>query len=200
MSSKLADRLRNDAGEVDYHCPQNHHVYGDNILWRSNGSGTVTPACRECRRAYRAEHRKRPEVQAAERARYQRKYPGPTAYDTKGNAIPLEEYLGTEKRSVPWNLLRPSPEASAAFDEFHEALKYTDVPCRGREQEFTEFVDPRSAFADDNEGRLPMPTREQARRLCKGCPLFDECGTYARLERPDFGIHAGHRWVGRKII
>lgn len=121
-------------------------------------------------------------------------------YDSRGIEFSLEEYLGLEKRSVPWNLLRPRAEASAAWDEFNEALKYTDVPCRGREVEFTEYRDPRPTRDDDPEGRLPMPSREHARRLCAGCPLFDACKTFAHLEKPDFGIWGSERWLGSKVV
>jgi hypothetical protein len=108
--------------------------------------------------------------------------------------------MGAEKKSVPWNLLRPRPEASLAFDEFNEAAKYTDTKCRGRAVEFTEYRDTRPAYVDDNEGRLPMPSAADARKMCAGCDVFELCEAYAELERPDFGIHGGIRWLGGKKL
>lgn len=195
---------RNESGEIDYVCPQNHRVYGETVEWRTNGKGNRYPNCRTCRQAYRRQYKKRPEVKAKKRAvQEQRKVAQtgvPTVHSITGREIPFGEYMGTEKRSVPWNLLRPRAEASLAFDEFNEALKVTSVPCRGRAAEFTEYSDPRGAYADDNEGRLPMPGSEQARLMCRPCPLFDLCGDYAKLDKPDFGIHAGQRWLGGRVV
>lgn len=202
MTHILADRRRNDNGEVDYQCPKGHHVHGDNVIWRQNGSGKKHPGCRECRRSYRANYKARPDIRHrdAVRAQQVRLKSGTPVYDSNGDIIPWETYLGTEKRNVPWNLLRPRAEASRAFDEFNEALKYTNVRCRDHEAEYTEYADPRPAFADDNEGRPPMPTRSQAKAMCAGCPLLEQCGTYARLEKPDFGIHGGERYLGGKVV
>lgn len=202
MTNILAERRRNDSGEVDYHCPKNHHVYGENVIWRQNGEGKKHPGCRECRRTYRQNYASSPQVRRREALKSDRVSlaDATPVYDSNGEVIPWETYLGMEKRNVPWNLLRPRAEASRAFDEFNDALKLTVVKCRDREAEFTEYADPRVAFADDNEGRIPMPTRSQAAAMCAGCPLFDLCKTYAHLDKPDFGIHAGERWVGGKIV
>lgn len=202
MSSTLADSRRNDQGEVDYRCPKNHRVHGDNVIWRQNGEGKKHPGCRECRRTYRVNYNSRPDIRKRDMIRKEQSRLSTVTpvYDTNGEIIPWETYLGIEKRSVPWNLLRPRAEASPAFDEFNEALKYTAVPCRGRAAEFTEYADPRASFADENEGRAPMPTRSIAAKLCAGCPLADLCKTYAHLDKPDFGIHAGERWVGGKVV
>lgn len=202
MSNTTTDRRRNEAGEVDYHCPNGHHVTRDNVAWRVNGSGSKTPSCRECKRIYRADFKKKQTTKDADRRRYQarkRKSTSPV-YDSMGNAIPLEEYLGAEKRNVPWNLLRPSPAASGVFDEFHEALTYTDVPCRGNWQAYTEYQDPRPAYADDNEGRPAMPGREQARKMCADCPLLMQCGAYALVDKPDIGIWGGMRFLNGKVV
>lgn len=195
----------NSAGEIDYRCPQNHRVHGSNIEMRTNGKGRSYPNCRTCRQAYRRSYRARPEVIAKKRAKAQervsQKNEHPVIYALSGAEISWENYMPSgEKRSAPWNLLRPKPEASLVFDEFHDALKLTDVPCRGRAAEFIDYADPRPAFAEDNEGRLPMPTADEARELCKSCPLIELCGAYAAVDRPDFGIFAGKRYVAGKVV
>ena len=197
MTSITADRRRNSLGEIDYECPTGHRVHGENVLWRSNGKNQRTPTCKKCRSYYRAENRKKNKFNA--RAAIE-KTAVPLQYDSYGELIPWEECLGIEKRSAPWNLLRPSFDASAVFDDFHEALLYTDVPCRGREAEFTDYQDPRASLNEDNDGRPPMPGREQARLLCAGCPLIEQCRAYAHADKPDFGVWGGERYLGGKVI
>lgn len=202
VRTKEAQGRRNELGEVDYRCSRDHRVYGENVEWRKNGKGKSHPGCRQCRREYVNRYSQRPDVKARAK-KYERirpKISTAPAYNSRGEEIPLEEYLGAEKRSVPWNLLRPRPEASSVFDEFNEALKVTNVPCRGRAAEFTEYSDPRAAYASDNEGRAPMPTKSQATAMCASCPLLELCGDYAAIERPDFGVHAGNRWVNGKVV
>lgn len=202
MSNILADRRRNSNGEVDYECPKGHRVHGENVIWRQNGSGRKHPGCKKCRRDYRASYVSRPDVQAKNRLDAQRRRleNATPVYDSNGNVIPWETYLGTEKRSVPWNLLRPRSEASAAFDEFNDSLKVTTVPCRGREAEFTEYCDPRPTRDEDTDGRYAMPSREHAKQMCAPCPLLELCKDYAHLDRPDFGIWGGQRWLGGKVV
>ena len=202
MSSILADRRRNEQGEVDYYCPKNHHVYGDNIVWRENGKGKKHPGCKECRRKYRQGYFSRDDVRERYSMEAERKALANVApvYDSNGNVIPWETYLGMEKRSVPWNLLRPRAEASAQFDDFNEALKITPVPCRGRADEFTEYTDPRPGRDEEDRIHRPMPGREQARLMCEPCPLLEMCRDYAHADRMEFGIWAGERWLGGKVV
>lgn len=195
---------RNADGEVDYHCPRGHHVHGQNVENRTNGKGHSYPNCRTCRQEYRRDYRNRPEVLAKKRAKRNERLASRNktvpVYALSGRQLSDEEYMGTkEKRSSPWNALRPRPEASLAFDEFNAALKFSDVPCRGRAAEYTEFQDPRG-WVDDNEGRLPMPSAGEARDLCKACPLAELCGAYAEADKPDFGVFNGQRWVGSKVL
>lgn len=205
MPSVPSSSRLNEAGEIDYTCPHGHRVHGSAVEWRTNGKGHRYPNCRTCRQAYRRNYKRRPEVRAKKRALAEQKkaatQTGVTPiYSITGYEIPGSVYMANEKRSVPWNLLRPKAEASLAFDEFNEALKYTDVPCRGRSAEFTEYCDSRPAYSDDNEGRLPMPSAVEAAKLCGGCPLLDLCARYAELDRPDFGIHGGVRWLNGRPI
>lgn len=198
----MAERRRNERGEVDYLCPNDHRVHGDNVIWRQNGEGKKHPGCRECRRTYRANYLSREDVKARYAATADRRdlIDATPVYDLNGNVIPWETYLGTEKRSVPWNLLRPRAEASPAFDEFNEALKVTVVPCRGREDEFTEYADPRPSRDEPDAALRPMPSAPQAEAMCSGCPLIDLCREYAHADKVDFGVWGGERWLGGKVV
>lgn len=210
MVTLTAEDRRNEQGEIDYFCPASHHVYGENVVWRSKGPNRPRyPGCRECRAIYKADYIRREDVKARYRqaAAEQRKQKLPVSEysDIDGESsgvVTAEESLGVEKRSVPWNLLRPRAEASNIFDEFNDALKYTDVPCRGRASEFTEYRDPRPSREDDaeREGRLPMPSHEQARLMCGGCELLSQCDAFARAEKPDFGIWGANRWLNGKVV
>lgn len=175
--------------EVDYLCPKSHRVHGDNIEWRKTSNGTPYPGCKECRNGHRLKYRLK--------LRATREY---NSIGDDSDSSLMEDYLVAEKRSAPWNTLRPRTDAGEIFDEFNEQLKVTEVPCRGRELEFTEYADTRSAYDDENEGRLAPPTRSEARALCAGCPLFDLCGAFARAEKPDYGIWGGVRWQNGRAV
>ncbi|WP_104132657.1 hypothetical protein [Cryobacterium sp. M91] len=67
--------------------------------------------------------------------------------------------------------------ASVAFTRLQVAMLTTDPACQ-RDDRFT----------DDDQEIGPLGP------ICRACPLYDLCATYAELDRPLGGIWAGKRY------
>lgn len=104
------------------------------------------------------------------------------------------EYVAKDESKKPWKYLQIKPEARAAWDRFDSALEKArntgeGVPnCDGKPELYSDY--PEDA----------MPTGDEAFDLCYGCPLMEQCATFAELERPAYGIWAGDRWVAGDTV
>lgn len=76
---------------------------------------------------------------------------------------------------------------TVAMDQFDKAQAEIKGTCHGEWDKWTDYT------ADT------MPTAQQARLMCEGCPLFAACANNADATNPSWGVWAGERWVyGRR--
>lgn len=69
------------------------------------------------------------------------------------------------------------------YKELQSKLDKTEVPCRKLVQIF------------DNPEHV---TPKQAKALCNGCPLIQECGNFAESSRQEYGIWGGVNYTKRR--
>lgn len=74
---------------------------------------------------------------------------------------------------------------SRAIDDFEEANQNVAAKCRDNPAPYIDW-DPE----DDN-----VPTEEEARALCHGCPLLKACANYGRAAQMSDGV-----WGGRRVV
>lgn len=100
---------------------------------------------------------------------------------------PIRGYrVGTEPTPEPRGqsieYLRLTAPAAHALQRLRDSIEYrkkeglANANCLGREDEFT---------GD------PLPSDEQAQRLCTGCPVFKQCEEYRDVAKPAYGVYAG---------
>lgn len=102
--------------------------------------------------------------------------------------------LAKDDSKKPWKYLQIKPEALAAWDTFDAKLQKARDTGKG----LPNCEDNPGPYMDYDEDDLP--TAEEAYDLCSGCPLLAECGLYAELERPAWGVHAGDVFVYGEIV
>lgn len=81
-----------------------------------------------------------------------------------------------QPKSQSTEYLRLSAEASHLRAKLWKESRERGANCVDRENEF---------LAD------PLPSDEEAKRMCLGCPVFDLCETYKQVARPAYGVYAG---------
>lgn len=94
---------------------------------------------------------------------------------------PIRGYrVGTEPTPEPRGqsieYLRLTAPAAHSLDRLRNGAITRGANCLGREDEFT---------GD------PLPSDEQAQRLCTGCPVFKQCAEYRDVAKPAYGVYAG---------
>lgn len=152
--------------------------------------------CKDCeaanKREYYKKNRKRHnDYNYAWRRRKRAIERGSISLDIQEDDIANHRY-DDNKPSSPSQLLKPKVESREAYDIFQEALRNNRALCAGKPEIYTDY---NSLEPKDDEFGEDFPTRSEARRLCEGCPVFSECETYSKLERPTVGVHAGIRWI-----
>lgn len=88
--------------------------------------------------------------------------------------------VGTEPTPEPrrqsTDYLRLTAPGAHALHRLRDAVEARGANCVGRPDEFT---------GD------PLPSDEEAKRLCTGCPVFRECAQYREVAKPAYGVYAG---------
>lgn len=77
-----------------------------------------------------------------------------------------------------------NPKVISVLDDYNAMRRNREVRplCLGREAEFVDYEVP--------------PSAEAAKEMCRGCPVFDLCDSYAtKVQRPTWGVWAGRVWV-----
>lgn len=93
------------------------------------------------------------------------------------------------KAEEPPVVMAPNPirlkdeRMTAALDQFDKAQVVIRSLCHNNYEKWTDY-DERS-----------IPTEEEARAMCAGCPLFAACGNTAEATKPGWGVWAGEVWV-----
>lgn len=152
--------------------------------------------CKECKRQREAKRRLDPVKRAwiRDRDRLQKR---------KLRALQRGEdelvHKNDAKKTAPWNLLAPRPEARPTWEQFQKEMDNLRTPCFERPEDFSDFNDPR--YADDPLEQLgkPFPSTGRAAELCGECPLAELCLEFAVKQKEDFGIYGGKRLVGGRI-
>ena len=75
-----------------------------------------------------------------------------------------------------------------AIDSLDKALSVGDAKCKGKAAKYTDYT------ADS------IPTPEEAKAACAGCPFYEACGNGAYAQRPGWGIWAGEVWVYGEVF
>lgn len=94
--------------------------------------------------------------------------------------------MGTEPTPEPRGqsieYLRLTTQGAHALQRLRDSIEQrkkrglVNANCLGREDEF---------MGD------PLPSDEQAQRLCTGCPVFKLCEEYRNVAKPAYGVYAG---------
>ena len=204
-------------------CLHGHELTGDTIGWRpGKAEGTKYIVCMECKRAkdrkYATKpsvvvHRKRvrdkrtPEQQervneAARRARAYARL-SPEEFEAWEADIVAKWQKQQNLASNPMNYLALKGDAQEALDDLNAAMETQRTNCFERPGDFMDFDDPRYPDEWDAENLRPVPDAEKRKLLCEDCPLSTlfgtgECGVYAAVAKPDFGLYDGELYVGGK--
>ena len=94
---------------------------------------------------------------------------------------------GSVRPPVP---VRPENIGMAhAIDALDRATGSGTAPakCKDKPEVYTDYT------------AATMPTPEEARVACAGCPFYEACGNGAYAQRPGWGIWAGEVWVYGEI-
>lgn len=92
--------------------------------------------------------------------------------------------INENRATLPWNYNKP--KAPAELAELNKQLESQRSACFERPAEFTDYA--------------VAPQRDIARQLCVSCPVFEMCATWAKAERPAWGIYAGEAWEDGKRV
>lgn len=159
-----------------------------------HGPGVIARDCSICRAKYNKRYN---DKKREERRKFAEETARIAEQETKG-ALDLG-HKNDEKKTAPWNLLKPRDEAMPTWLEFQERLDQLRTPCFKRPGEFSDFNDPR--YPDDPLEQLgkPFPSAQEAEELCEPCPLRNICLQFALRQREDLGVYGGKRIVGGRV-
>lgn len=158
-----------------------------------HGPGLIARECSVCRSRYNKKYndKKRKERQ---------KFAEDTArLAERENQEALLAHKNDDKKTAPWNLLKPRQEAMPTWLEFQDRLDEGRTPCFENPERFSDFNDPRYPEDRLEQGGNPFPTAQEAEALCEECPLLNICLEFALKQREDFGVYGGKRIVGGRV-
>lgn len=156
-------------------------------------------ACRTCERVRESMRRKRvasnPQARA-KRQEYDRLRGQERRYlEADGDLA----HKNDEKKTAPWNALKPKEAAMPAWNNFQDAMAEQRTACYLEPEKFMDWADPEGVEDDPEElNRSPIPSRNQALAMCADCPLFDLCKEYQSKQKETHGVWHGVRYVNGK--
>ena len=188
-------------------CSKGHtYVEGSWYMSRPNGAGHSWRRCLVCDRE-RQRARKSPERQLeqsrAASIRRARARLSPEEFEAWEADIVAKWQKQQNLASNPMNYLALKGDAQEALDDLNKAMETQRTNCFERPEDFMDFDDPRYPDEWDAENLRPVPDTEKRKLLCEDCPLSTlfgtgECGVYAAVAKPDFGLYDGELYVGGK--
>lgn len=165
-------------------CVKGHKIEGDNVRIIRNGEGRSSLACRLCilerdrarNKKYRSTERgaellKRSNRKRVEKSRAER-------YD-KILAVEIAEGGG---KYTGLNYLKLNKRSQRAWEPLEAKFDQTKSKCYEKPEIYIDYL-------EDNP-----PTKQEAYKLCEGCPMLVECGRFANAYKPVIGVWAGEVW------
>lgn len=165
-------------------CEKGHKIEGDNVQKYASGGGHIYVRCRECQRAkdrernlkYRQSERgsevwKRNNRKRVEKSRAER-------YD-KILAVEVAEGGG---KYTGLNYLKLNKRSQRAWEPLEAKFDQTKSNCYEKPEIYIDYLE-----------EYP-PSKQEAYKLCEGCPMLVECGRFANAYKPVIGVWAGEVW------
>lgn len=156
-------------------CGQHLRRYVDGLVYE-NEAGEMVDHCQQDHELVEANIRWESSGKNGKRRRRCRECLREKARRQSKNAIKVVE---------PPRAYRPNDATlTQAIHDFEKALEVVDAKCKGNPSPYTDWGD------EDDE--LDPPTREEAKRLCAGCPLAKACLNFGVASNAYHGVYGGN--------
>lgn len=169
-------------------CRYGHVIIGDNLMEKKNPGG-ISYACRECQnggtRRYQAKKDADAEHLRDKRDRNQSKS---ALHSARRAADKSDEMIGTGKEDNALMYLKLNKRAERMSDALQAAMLRNKAKCADNPGPWIDYEE------ED------APTKENAYKMCVGCPVLVDCDRFAVASRPEVGVWGGQTWREGKLL